>query len=102
MSYNTNLSLIRVEFVVACTSNEERMSILNDLDNFTTFEHPAYPQFASFSEYDDPSVKTTDVKFSVLYNEDDSDSFDQFFFKMKLKYPEFREILTEKAFSMRS
>ena len=102
MSFNTNLSLIRVEFVVTVESNEERTSILHDLDTFTTFEHPAYPQFASFSEYSDPSVKTNDVKFSVLYNEDDTDAFDKFFFKLKLKYPEFKEILTEKTFSMRS
>jgi len=100
MSYN--LSLLRVEFVVTCESDEERMNILRDLDTFTTFDHPAYPQYASFSEYADPSVKTKDVKFSVLYNEDDTKAFDQFFFKLKLKYPEFKEILTEKTFSMRS
>jgi len=96
-----NLNLIRAEFVIADATMEECDDILRELDSFTGVSHPAYPQHASYSGHSDPSVKTTQIKFSVLYNEDDEEAFDRLFFKLQLKYPDFSKMLTSRTYSMK-
>lgn len=93
MMYN-NLNLIHAEFVVGSATIGECDDILSELDKLSSTHHPVYPP--SYSGY-----LTDKIKFSVLYNEDDDEAFEQLFFKLHLKYPEFRKIRTEKTYSIR-
>lgn len=89
MMYNS-LNLIHAEFVVGSATIGECDDILSELDKLSSTHPPSYSGYL-----------TDKIKFSVLYNEDDDEAFEQLFFKLHLKYPEFRKIRTEKSYTIR-
>ena len=89
MLYN-KFSMIRAEFTVGTITYEDYMQILTEIDEITGLDNFSYEDKYREPISSDGVEMVIAPKFSILYYEDEQEKFDQFFFKLRLKFPDFQ------------
>ena len=82
--------MIRAEFTVGTITYEDYMQVLTEIDEITGLDNFSYENRYYVPQSPEDVEMVTAPKFSILYYEDEQEKFDQFFFKLRLKFPDFQ------------